>query len=284
MLTNVMADDAVQARGLVQAYARVPVRGDVTHPAPPPSVARAIEACREQWNGATPLVQALAIALIEADPDSLGAAALNGVPLPRGHADRDDVVSILASEVAWHALPDDLDQDFALLAGEDAERARMESLATEVGAAADGVLGKLTRLGFDTSGIGVEDVVATVVFVDDQHAAHAARRVTAALYVGRRTPLALGLAQAVAAWTQRGVWGALAPDELRDLRKKAGLTQAQLAAAVGKGLRTVVSWEQGRGRIDPETAARIRAACATRTVAAIAAAEAVRDSHCDTSS
>jgi HTH-type transcriptional regulator/antitoxin MqsA len=39
--------------------------------------------------------------------------------------------------------------------------------------------------------------------------------------------------------------GLLAPDEIVDLRKKYGLTQAQLERLIGAGAKTVVRWERG---------------------------------------
>ncbi|MFC5314218.1 helix-turn-helix transcriptional regulator [Azospirillum rugosum] len=272
MLIDVARDDVMQARALARDYGQIPIRGTITHAAPPPSMVHMMTSLRTAWSSAPVLVQALAAALVEGDAESLGSAALNGEPLPRGHAERDSVLAMFASEVLWHKLHDDLSADFAVRDGDEAEAARRESLGTQVGAAVDGVRRKMARAGYPAYDISVEDTIAAVVFLDDQDAALAARRVSEGLHQGRRSPLVMGLAQAVAAWTQRQVWGAMAPDELRVLRKRAGLTQAQLASAVDRGLRTVVSWEQGRGVIDRDTAARIREACAQTATTALPAA------------
>jgi putative zinc finger/helix-turn-helix YgiT family protein len=40
--------------------------------------------------------------------------------------------------------------------------------------------------------------------------------------------------------------GLLAPDDIVGLRKKYGLTQAQLERLIGAGAKTVVRWERGR--------------------------------------
>lgn len=42
----------------------------------------------------------------------------------------------------------------------------------------------------------------------------------------------------------------MTPDELRSRRAKLGLTQAELASALGRPLATVRNWEQGRRAIE----------------------------------
>lgn len=50
------------------------------------------------------------------------------------------------------------------------------------------------------------------------------------------------------------------PEEVKQLRKDAGLTQEQFAKRIGASLRTVTRWERGESPMTPEIEDRIRVA------------------------
>ncbi|MBP2315449.1 helix-turn-helix transcriptional regulator [Azospirillum soli] len=248
---------------LAMAYQSCPLRGEHARPTEDltDGAREHVAALAAEFETASPEVRREFVVRILADPMPGDLPLrLNGTPLDLPFPEPDGALAILVSDQAWHQMGDD----------EEAEEYRLEIQQT-----LHWIAVRLEELGHDAALVAafrklansLPDVAGLIGLVRVGNAANAAMmatRVHCDLRDGRVDALSQGLALAVAHWADRKRFGEIRGDEIRSLRKQAGLTQAELAEALGITPRHVVRLESGETRASDDLGFRIVEACWAR--------------------
>ena len=242
------------AGALVVDYEDCPLRGDLRRDDIGAEAAADIADRIRRWEAAPSDVRDAAAAILLSRPSWMvgNTLAINGHALPYGILPVRDALTVVSGSIDWLALVDDPHE------------------VIKVSAA---VLRSLSSAGYDVADVEPDDLISAWQ-VDAQELPRLALKLSSLLVHPefRGHPGVIGASLALARGVRRREWGWLTPDDVRDLRKGAGLSQTALAEALlpapftRKPLRqsTVQRWEAGAIWIDAGTAQRIVEACAPR--------------------
>ena len=247
MLTAITANLAI---ALHMTYSPMPCSGSVLwEGAMDDELADLIGVVRRSWTENPGPVQDRAALMALATPGKLGGPpALNGEALPYNRLSYNEALEFLSLFQEWHSLDDDLVKE----SGRDASW-RFDKLRRG-----------LELAGYDVSGLSLVDAIAAYPLIYSSSTAVAVEKVSRGLAAGRTDEVTIGLARSVATWHGRERFGPLLPQEFARLRQESGMTQAELAEALGVSKRSISRIETAEAKSDMDMIEAMRRLAASR--------------------